>query len=132
MKITEKAILKIIREEYTNRLLQLEIAAKIAEAQLMDQRGNTLISKDLKVKHRESGYEYTVDRVEGEGDNAIIYLRKPDTARFKPPSATSVMNEIEEFTSTGMPANVESTEQHKLEDVFPVSVSEFEKEYIID
>ena len=76
MKLSEKKIIKMIREEYVNRLLQLEIAAKIAEAQLMDQRGNVLVSPDLKVKHKESGYEYTVDRVEGEGENAIIYLRK--------------------------------------------------------
>ncbi len=55
MKLTERKIIKIIREEYVNRLLQLEIAAKIAEAQLMDQRGNVLVSPDLKVKHKESG-----------------------------------------------------------------------------
>ena len=78
MKIDQKRIIELIREEYTNRLLQLEVAAKLAESEVSDPRGNILITKDLKVRHKESGYEYTVDHVDGDGDDMIIYLRKPE------------------------------------------------------
>lgn len=148
MKLTKKKIIKMIREEYTNRLLQLEIAAKIAEAQLMDQRGNVLLSPDLKVKHKDSGYEYTVDRIEGEGDNAIIYLRKPDVPRIDPPMISKQIHE-EDDAGTGlgpvkaqlealieedeeMPIPVAPTKDEESPDVFAITVSDFEKEYIID
>jgi len=131
MKLTEQKLIKMIREEYTNRLLQLEVAAKIAEAQLLDQKGNVLVTQDLKVKHKESGYEYTVDRVEGEGEEAVIYLRKPDVARFTPPAASKQMNELDgELTDLATPPV--SLEKEEPEEVFPVTVSDFEKEYIID
>ena len=129
MKITEQKLIKMIREEYAGRLLQLEIAAKIAEAQLVDQRGNVLLSPDLKVKHKDSGYEYTVDHVEGEGDNTIIYLRKPEVPRIKPPMISKPMHEEDEY----MPVSVATQEDEKESpDVFAITVSEFEKEYIID
>ena len=75
MKLQEKKLIQIIREEYMQRLLQLEIAAKIAEAEVTDKRGNILLAKDLKVRHKKSGYEYTIDSVDGEGDSMQITLR---------------------------------------------------------
>lgn len=130
MKLTEKNIIGLIREEYVNRLLQLEVAAKIAEAQLMDQRGNVLVSPDLKVKHKESGYEYTVDRVEGEGENAIIYLRKPDVPRIKPAAASHPIHEEDELVVP--PITAAPQEEPEDSNVFAITVSDFEKEYIID
>lgn len=130
MKLTEKKIIKMIREEYVNRLLQLEIAARIAEAQLMDQRGNVLLSPDLKVKHKQSGYEYTVDRVEGEGENAIIFLRKPDVPRLTPPLVSKTIQEDDELSDT--PISVAPPEQEEEPEVFAITVSDFEKEYIVD
>ena len=129
MKITEQKLIKIIREEYTGRLLQLEIAAKIAEAQLLDQRGNVLLSPDLKVKHKESGYEYTVDRIEGEGDNTVIYLRKPEIPRISPPMVSKPMHEEDEYLPVSV---VPQEDEDETPDVFAITVSEFEKEYIID
>ena len=120
----------MIREEYVNRLLQLEIAARIAEAQLMDQRGNVLLSPDLKVKHKQSGYEYTVDRVEGEGENAIIFLRKPDVPRLTPPLVSKTIQEDDELSDT--PISVAPPEQEEEPEVFAITVSDFEKEYIVD
>ena len=55
MKLTEKRLVQIIREEYTNRLLQYEVAARIIETETMDKRGIVLLSKDLKVSHEDSG-----------------------------------------------------------------------------
>ncbi len=46
-KMNKKHLIKIIREEYSKRLLELEVAAKIAEAQLTDRRGNILVTHAL-------------------------------------------------------------------------------------
>lgn len=133
MKITEKTILKIIREEYFNRLLQLEVAAKIAEAELVDKKGNLLISKDLKVKHKDSGYEYTVDHIDGEEDNMVVHLRKPEVPRVEVPHVAKRMNETDgsdsEQTNVKIP---EENQDPEAENIFSVPAEEFKKEYIVD
>lgn len=86
MNKNERKIVNLIREEYSNRLLRLfkESAHSILEAEMFDKEGNQLLSQGLKVRHKASGYEYTVDHVEGKGDEAIVFLRHPETPRFKP------------------------------------------------
>ena len=96
MKFNEKKLIEIIKEEYTKRLAEIEIAARIAEAQLVDKQGNLLLSPDLKVKHKKSGFEYTVDTIDGDGDDMMIYLRAPESSRFEPPSVMKRMNELDE------------------------------------
>lgn len=131
MSWNEKKLLKIIKEEYVNRLLQLEVAATIAEAELIDKRGNMLITKDLKVKHKDSGYEYTVDHVEGEGENVKIYLRKPDVPRIDPPPVMKRMNELDiegQAKQSGELTLTKDTDPH----VFYITPEEFKNEYIVD
>lgn len=131
MSWNEKKLLKIIKEEYTKRLLQLEVAATIAEAELVDKRGNMLITKDLKVKHKASGYEYTVDHVDGEGDSAKIYLRNPDVPRIDPPPVMKRMNEMDaedQAKQSGELTLTKDTDPH----VFYITPEEFENEYIVD
>ena len=139
MKITEKQIVKIIREELQNRLLQLEIAAKLAESETTDNRGNVLISKDLKVRHKDSGYEYTVDRIEGEGDGMLIYLRNPEVPRITAPLVPKRMHETEASVPIDIISNEQAddgslppAESQEQQDVFVVSAADFEKEYIVD
>jgi len=132
MKLTEKHIIRIIREEYQNRLLQLEIAAKIAEAEVTDKRGNILLAKDLKVRHKKSGYEYTIDNVEGEGESMQITLRKPDVPRIEAPKVMKRMNEDDEQLLTSAEIMELPEEQPKPGDTFVISAEEFEKEYIVD
>jgi len=131
--IDQKKIIRIIREEYMDRLLKLEVAARIAEAEAIDNRGNVLVAKDLKVRHIDSGFEYTVDRVEGEGDGMIIYLRKPEVPRIKPAVSTKTITEDE----AGKPVKKSSTknadEQAISEpEIFAISAAEYESEYIVD
>ena len=94
----EKRILNLIREEYNNQLLRLfrESVASIYEGDVTDVEGNVLLSPGLKVRHKSSGYEYTVDHVEGSGESVVIYLRHPEAPRFKPPEATTSITEGEE------------------------------------
>ena len=132
MKLTEKNIIRIIREEYRKRLFQLEIAAKIAEAEVIDKRGNILLAKDLKVRHRKSGYEYTIDSVEGERDSMQITLRKPDVPRIDAPKVMKRMNEDDEQLLTSAEIMELPEEQVKPGDTFVISAEEFEKEYIVD
>ena len=40
------------------------------ETDVKDKRGNVVISPGLKVRHKGSQYEYTVDHVEGEGEGS--------------------------------------------------------------
>ncbi|OUU26758.1 MAG: hypothetical protein CBB97_07005 [Candidatus Endolissoclinum sp. TMED37] len=139
MKISEKRIVELIREEFTNRLLQLEVAAKLAESEVTDSRGNVLISKDLKVRHVDSGYEYTVDHIEGEGEEMQIYLRKPEVPRVEVPLVAKRMHEIENSVPADIISNEDTDgsslmpdENQGQQDLFVVNAQDFEKEYIVD
>ena len=98
MNKNEKKMVKLIREEYNRRIIELfrENVRDIFEADMFDSQGNQLLSPGLKVRHKKSGYEYTVDHVEGEGDNAVVYLRHPETPRFKPPQSGAPLTEGDE------------------------------------
>tara|TARA_B100000886_G_C20331144_1_gene452461 strand:- start:489 stop:908 length:420 start_codon:yes stop_codon:yes gene_type:complete len=139
MKLSKQQIVKIIKEEFENRLMQLEIAAKLAESETVDSRGNVLISKDLKVRHKDSGYEYTVDHIEGEGEGMLIYLRKPDVPRIEVPLVAKRMHETEDSApidiitnnNTGNESSAQSEEEEQ-QDLFVISAKDFEKDYIVD
>lgn len=90
--LTEAHVIKMMRDEYHRRLVET-----LCEADMFDDKGNNLLSKGLKVRHRDSGLEYTVDHVEGEKDsgNVRVTLRLPDEPRFQPPDppATVISDE---------------------------------------
>ena len=94
-KLKEKKLIGLIRTEYKMRLLEALESVQINEFDIEDKRGNQLISPGLKIKHKESGYEYTVDKIEGEGDDTKVHLKLPDEPRFEPPPAISSLNEID-------------------------------------
>tara|TARA_B100000963_G_scaffold353735_1_gene368986 strand:+ start:61 stop:537 length:477 start_codon:yes stop_codon:yes gene_type:complete len=98
MKRNERKMIQLIKEEYTKRILELfrENVKDIFEADMFDSEGNQLLSPGLKVRHKKSGYEYTVDHVEGSGENATVFLRHPEAARFKPPEAETQLSEADE------------------------------------
>lgn len=157
MNRNETKLLKLIREEYSGRLLKLfrESVKDIFEADMFDVEGNQLLSPGLKVRHKKSGYEYTVDHTEGEGDNALVFLRHPESPRFKPPSNEAPLQEGEEdekidridvndvdldkimgnSASRGMPAGDSTQDQLNLmkkqdrASLLKVTKKEFEKEY---
>ena len=98
MKRNERKIVKLIKEEYSKRLLEVyrETTKDLFEADMFDELGNQLLSPGLKVRHKSSGYEYTVDRVEGESENAVVFLRHPEVPRFKPPQQETQLTEADE------------------------------------
>lgn len=154
MKRNERKMVQLIREEYTKRILELfrENVKDIFEADMFDAEGNQLLSPGLKVRHKKSGYEYTVDHVEGDGDNARVYLRHPETGRFKPPVAETQLTEGDDevrvkvdqvdlskvMGSDGLEASPESgssqdpmdiMKQHSKGSLLQITRKEFEKEY---
>jgi len=117
---------KLLREQfrrvYTARLLEA-----LKEVDVTDKEGNVLISKDLKVIHKDSGYEYTVDDVVDTSDGVKFLLRKPDQPRVDPEPATTLLDELDSIVST----EISKAEDSDLEDgdIFIVDQSSFEKEY---
>lgn len=154
MKRNEQKMVQLIKEEYNKRILQLfrENVKDIFEADMFDVEGNQLLSPGLKVRHKKSGYEYTVDHVEGDGENATVFLRHPETPRFKPPQADMPLTEGEEESHVkvdqvdlskvmgeeGLDANPQSGSTQDPMDIMKkqspgsllkISRKEFEKEY---
>ena len=113
----------------------------IKETDVQDARGNVVIAPDLKVRHKDSQYEYTVDSVvKDESGNNVILLRLPEEPRFEPaPGATPLTsdltnkNVIYETDPTIMIYEPDSQSlddsQHSEEEYLAVPQEEFEKEY---
>jgi hypothetical protein len=74
---------KVILESM-KRVLLRRIVENLDEADVVDSRGNVVISKDLKVRHIPSQFEYTVADVIQGPDGTQIVLRAPESARFTP------------------------------------------------
>ena len=59
----------------------------LEEADVYDDRGNVVVTKDLKVRHISSQFEYTVAEVIP-GEKVQIVLRAPEEPRFTPSGYT--------------------------------------------
>lgn len=128
---------KILLEEYTNRLLRA-----LSEVDVVDKDGNVIISKDLKVKHIESGYEYTVDDVVTGEDGIQVVLRDPEEPRFEPDGEEGMINDIAlpsdhprlssdlNKDSSYLPPEQDSEDDSS--DLYIIDKEEFEKDYEID
>ena len=79
--LTEAQVIRIMRNEYRRRLIET-----IGESDIFDSRGNNLLSPGLKVRHKDSNFEYTVDSVSGDEGDVQISLKLPDEPRFEPPN----------------------------------------------
>lgn len=116
---------------------------KIKETDIKDKRGNLVISPGLKVRHKKSQFEYTVDSVvQDKSGKIVILLKKPDVGRFDPiskrsprtladrMSSSSIIYEvdpIEDFSTSYYSPGLEEPESE--DDRIAVSVKEFEKDY---
>lgn len=139
-KLTENMLIEIMRDEYVTRLNEV-----MQETDMFDKRGNMVIRKDLKVRHKDTQYEYTVDDVSGgNGEKVTVKLKAPDQPRF---SSDDMPGDEEVITSNKEDkdvlqeidppsANVDSDvslhqrfDEEEPEDVFVIDQEEFEKEY---
>jgi len=123
-----KRLLSLIKIEYNNRLHEA-----ITEADVVDSNGSIVIQPGLKVRHKDSQYEYTVASVEKNprtGKVSII-LRLPEEPRFVVPPSEEVLgeNDSDHFESFDMPLSPDEEYSDEDEDMFVVDQEEFEKEY---
>jgi len=119
---------------------------KLRELDIQDKEGNIVISPDLKVRHRDSQYEYTVDSVtkDEQGQNVVL-LRMPEEPRIDPSdspeepelmrslSGGDVLYEVDPSVVVYEPDKTldDDTEvdPDTSEDLLAVPSAEFEKEY---
>jgi len=88
-RLTSRSVIRLLREEYESRL-----RGQLHEVDLFDSRGTLVISKDLKVIHKPSGYVYTVKGVTGEPGSAKVVLRNPEEPRVEPAAPASARGDI--------------------------------------
>ena len=134
MAVDSNFVLEVFRSEYARRLTEV-----IGETDAFDDEGNLLLSPDLKVRHKDSGLEYTIDRVEGEDSDIQIFLRLPEEPRVEPapeerellwePRSEDILGEQD--PASDLPA-LEPTEDSDEEVVFVIDQEEFEKDYEVD
>ena len=117
-------------EVYRERLRQA-----LRESDVVDAAGNVILTRDLKVRDKKSGYEYTIDFVkkdEDESDTTLIVLRAPDTPRFNPPAdgpdiISSSLPEVDVYT----PGTID-TDYKKKPTILVVSQEDFEKNFEVE
>ena len=141
--LTERHIIGLMHDEYRRRLQEV-----MQESDVFDSRGNMILGKDLKVHHKESGLEYTVDDVLSDPDtgNLKVVLRLPDEPRVEPPGEEGVIadtpgvlgeEDLVEPQEEPGDLSLVSKQEDPLpqsgaledEEVFVIDQEEFEKEY---
>ena len=151
-RLTERQIIIAMRTAYADRLHEV-----IKETDAIDSRGNFVIRPDLKVRHKKTQYEYTVDHVvgseTGDDDQIKIALRLPDEPRFEPPASppeviedkpvpTNVLGEQDPMATPGADQSlkqkhtgdytvdlIQADQDQPGDEVFYIDKAEFEKEY---
>jgi hypothetical protein len=109
------------------------------ETDIKDKHGNVIISPGLKVRHKKSQFEYTVDSVAQEPDGKVtVMLTSPEEPRFDPPEEEAVMMdvkrapvlyEVDPVNKMSDVYYIPTDDEVGEEDLLAVPASEFEKEY---
>tara|TARA_R100000008_G_C3567911_1_gene160235 strand:- start:680 stop:1030 length:351 start_codon:yes stop_codon:yes gene_type:complete len=111
---------------------------KFLEADVTDSQGEIVISPGLKVRHKESQFEYTVDNVVDDGGEINIVLKMPESPRVEPDKpdpemldSTSTMNKSnrEQVYEVDPEGFYLEPEDPGSEDLMVVPQEEFEAEY---
>lgn len=126
--LTERQLIRMMRKKYEKKIFET-----LSEIDVVDSRGNIVIGKDLKVRHKKSQYEYTVDDVvkDPSSGEITVALKLPDEPRFEPGPEEDVLivdkgrgDVLEEDEIYNPDSFVEEEPE-----VFIVDKEEFEKEY---
>ena len=120
MSKAENFLKALLLKEYEDRLKTFSL---LKEVSAMDKDGNVILEPNLKVKHKDSGFEYTIKKVLGDDGRVQIILRTPDAPRFQP---SSIPNQV----IAGKPEKEFATQDSGEE--FVIDREEFEKNYEVD
>jgi len=78
MKLTERQVIDMARDVYSHR-----VRTFLNELDVVDKNGTVLLSPGLKVRHKDSNFEYTIDDVLVGDDGKIkVQLNVPEKGRF--------------------------------------------------
>ena len=117
-----EAFLKaLLLKEYEDRLKTVSL---LRETAVMDKKGRIVLEPDLKVRHKSSGFEYTIKKVTDDRGNVNITLRTPDSPRVQaaPSHQHIIAGQEEELPPVPDSENSE----------FSIGKDEFEKNYEVD
>ena len=124
-----------MRKAYKERLAEAVIAGALEEVDMFDKRGNMVL---------------TIDHIDGNGEDAVVYLRHPEEPRFTTaPSETPLVEKtklnmkglnVSNISGGGMADMPEEISLEKLSDVerkapaslVSVTKKEFESEYEVE
>ena len=108
---------------------------KFQEADVVDDDGRVLVSPGLKVRHKESQFEYTVDNVIQDDGEIKIVLALPEEPRFEPDEPEQVVLGSEKPADSGVMYEVDPSamyfepENEEEADTITVTKEEVEDEY---
>ena len=131
-----KQILKMLRKEYTMRLLEA-----LTETDLLDKSGKVVVGQGLKVRHKDSQFEYTIDTIEQGPDGKYkVTLRNPDAPRFEPAASDALLGEEDGLLAAPPAPSIEAEPVVKVkpeeeeplvgpDDLIVIDQEEFEKDY---
>ena len=109
----------------------------LGELDIKDDQGKVIISPDLKVRHKKSQYEYTVDNVVEDDDGTVnVILKLPEEPRFDPPAEQDIIQDnrrhsdyLYEVDPHGLYVVDDDLETSDEDALISVAQDEFEKEY---
>ena len=132
---TENELIREMRNIYRQRLI--EAAHGINEVEVHDKQGKIIISPGLKVRHKKSKFEYTVQGIDAAAKT--VSLLSPETPRVtsKPSGSPEMKMLPDEELMTLMNSKIEipadllhaSEDGEQSDEILDVSFAEFTKNY---
>jgi|LauGreDrversion4_2_1035121.scaffolds.fasta_scaffold677301_2 hypothetical protein len=132
---TENELIREMRNIYRQRLV--EAAHGINEVEVHDKQGKIIISPGLKVRHKKSKFEYTVQGINAAAKT--VSLLSPETPRVtsKPSGSPEMKMLPDEELMTLMNSKIEipadllhaSEDGEQSDEILDVSFAEFTKNY---
>jgi hypothetical protein len=113
----------------------------LSETEIKDEYGNIVIQPGLKVRHKKSQFEYTVEDVMTDPDeNITVILKLPEESRFDPPEEEDTVMSDGKLSNDSLhevnpnefyyePDLIEDPVEDAEEKYLAVTQSEFEKDY---
>ena len=135
-----RQILKMLRKEYTMRLLEA-----LTETDILNKSGKVVVGQGLKVRHKDSQFEYTIDSIEQGPDGEYkVTLRNPDAPRFEPAPSDALLGEEDGLLAAPPAPSTEAEPVVKVkpedkdeplvgpDDLIVIDQEEFEKDYEVN
>lgn len=137
-RLDETTVIDSMRRVYYKRLCEV-----LGETETRDKRGNFVISPGLKVRHKKSQFEYTVEDVheDPKSGKMVIVLQPPEAPRFDSASGENFSGEESSvLSSMSDMGHVEKLDSLYSEETpesfgdsdgveFEIDEKEFEKDY---